>query len=78
MGVIHPQIQPKADNLPFAHVNQRRMDFEALAFNAGLGGKPGQIFKSVNKFGAAVGIALVVHRIDTDENVPSTQNLRPA
>src|SRR5256885_1078512 len=58
-------------------MNQRRVDVEARAFDAGFRREVREVFKRGDVFGPAIGIAAVVERVDTDENVCRAEHFRP-
>ncbi|MNT50566.1 hypothetical protein D3C72_1874920 [compost metagenome] len=66
------------DDLGLAHVLQRRLDTETLAFDPGLGRQVGHAFEGRNELGTAIRVAGIVHRIDPDEDIARTQHLGPA
>ena len=53
------------------------MDRERLALCAGLGRQLSQIGKACDEFGAAIGIAAVIERIDADKNIARAQRFGP-
>ena len=49
-----------------------------LPFDPGLGRQIGHSLEGRNEFRAAIGIAGIVHRVDTNEDIAGTQHFSPA
>ena len=85
-GIVARPAQPHVDAQPLAlahdirlgHMLERRMDREALALDARLGGDLRQPFERRDELRPAVGIARIIQRIDPDEQVARARRLRPA
>jgi len=54
------------------------MNPEGLSFDTGPGRQVGHGFKGGNEFGPAIGVAGVIHGIDTDKDILRLQHFRPA
>ena len=76
--VIDAEGDAAGDDLRFGQRDERRVDREPLAaFDAGLGGEVGHLLKSGDVFGAAIGVAGVVERVDAEEDVARAEDLDP-
>ncbi len=66
------EVQALADDLRFRGVHQRCVDMERIfimGIDACSGAEIGEFFKGGDEFGAAVGVAGVVNRVDAEEDV---------
>ena len=68
-----PGVQPQpvgfANDIGLAHILQRCLDADRVTFNPRLGRKRRHRLKSVDKFGATIGITRIIQRVDADEDV---------
>src|SRR4051812_10233921 len=76
--VIEAEPVAVADDLGFAHRDERRVDAEAAALDAGAGAEIGDTLEGGDEFGSAVGVAGIIERIDADDDVARVERLGPA
>ena len=58
--------------------DERRVDVEARAFDAGARGQGRERFERADELGTAIGISGIVEGVDADENVARVEHLGPA
>ena len=77
-----PQVEPEpralAHDIGLGHVLERGVDAETLALDPGLGRERGHVLERGDEFGAAIGIARIIERIDPDYQVARARGFRPA
>ena len=68
-SVVHAQGHAFSNDVRLGEMKQWGADFQVHpAFNAGFGGQIGHFFECRDIFGAAVGIAAVIHCVHTDKD----------
>ena len=65
-----------ANDLRFGKFDQRRVNLNARAFDAGFGSDVGQRFKERDELRPAIGITAVIDRVRADENVSGRNSSR--
>src|SRR3954467_14128766 len=76
--VIEAERVAVADDLGFAHREERRVNAEAAALDTGAGAEIGDPLEGTDELGTAVGVPRIVERVDADDDVARVERLGPA
>lgn len=76
--VINPESRSLKDDFSLGKSDQWRVDGERSAIDARLGRQPRHRLESRDKFRSAIGIAGIIHGIDSDKNVVRAKRLSPS
>ena len=66
---IDAELDSFMNDVGFGKFDQRRVNLEESAFDAGFGSNIGKFLERFNKFRSAIGVAAVVNRVYAEKNV---------
>ena len=75
--IIEAERHTTTDDLCFRHENQRSANTKAVALRPRPSSQAGKGLERLDELGPAIGIARIVERVHSNENVMRTDDFRP-